>query len=275
MRYRVPVLAGGIVLLGFLAPSHAATTIGFNLKQVGEPDVMQTAYIDDGNLLIKAAGGDPTTDLLFQQSIETMTIINHTDKTTLDIDAAKVGALASQAEGMMSIMQQQIAAQMEGMSDEEKEQFEKMMENMGGGQLMPAPAPPPLPKTFKDMGTQTINGYDCEKTLVYQGDEVVSEVCTAEPADLGIPAADYAVMQAMQAMAKKLRDKTAKLSAQMGQSVPQFGDTDLPGVPVQITDGAGNAMNIVHIEDGIGDAVLSKPSNYTPTQMPSLPQLTQ
>lgn len=275
MRYRVPTLAGSLVLLGVLTPSHAATTIGFKLKQTGQPDVMQTAYINDGNLLIKAAGGDPSTDLLFQQSIETMTIINHTDKTTLDIDAAKVAALASQAEGMMSVVRQQMAKQMENMSDEEKEQFLKMIENMGGGQLMPTPAPPPPPKTFKNMGTQTINGYDCEKTLVYEGNEVLSEICTAEADDLGIPSADYAVMQAMQAMAKKLRDQTAKVSAQMGQSVPQFGDTDLPGVPVQMTDSAGNAMSIVHIEDGIGDAVLSKPQGYTPTQMPSLPQLTQ
>ena len=140
---------------------------------------------------------------------------------------------------------------------------------------MKKPAAPVQPKTFKDVGGQKRNGYSCQKMEVYQGNDKVSEICTAQPADMGIPAQDYAVIQAMQAMSQKLRDKTAKISAQLGQNVPQFGDTDAPGVPVQMTDKAGNSMTITQVQAGIGGMNLSKPGGYTPKQMPSLPQLTQ
>ena len=275
MRNRILALAGGIAFFWFI-PGHAATTINFMLKQVDQAqDVAQAAYIDDGKLLIKAAGGDPNFDLLFLQASETMTIIDHSEKTTLDIDAVKVEALANQAEGMMGMVRQQVMAQMENLSEEQQEQVQQMIENMGGGQLMKKPAPPAQPKTFKDAGMQKINGYSCKKVEVYQGNEKVSEICTAQPADIGIPAEDYAVIQAMQAMSQKLREKTAKISAQLGQNVPQFGDADAPGVPVQMTDKAGNSMTITQVQPGIGGANLNKPGGYTPKQMPSLPQLTQ
>ena len=275
MRNRILTLACGITMF-WLIPGEAATTINFMLKQVDHPqDVAQAAYIDDGKLLIKAAGGDPNFDLLFQQAIETMTIIDHSEKTTLDVDAVKVETLANQAEGMMDVIRQQVSAQMENLSEEQQAQVQQMIENMGVGQLMKESAPPPQPKTFKDVGVQEINGYSCQKMEVYQGSDKVSEICTAQPADMGIPAEDYAVIQAMQAMSQKLRDKTAKISAQLGQNVPQFGDTDAPGVPVQMTDKAGNSMTITQVQTGIGGVNLNKPGGYTPKQMPSLPQLTQ
>ena len=61
-----------------------------------------------------------------------MTIINHADKTTLDIDAAKVETLANQAQGMMAVVKQQVAAQMENMSEEEHEKLANMLKTLGG-----------------------------------------------------------------------------------------------------------------------------------------------
>lgn len=276
MRNNIFALACSITLMCSLSPSHAATTINFMLKQVDQAqDVAQSAYIDGGKLLIKAAGGDPNVDLLFQQANETMTIIDHSEKTTLDIDADKVEALANQAAGMMDVVRQQVAKQMENMPEEQREQLQQMIENMGGGQLVTKPTPPPQLKTLKDVGAQTINGYTCQKMEVYEGSDKVSEICTAQPAAIGIPAEDYAVIEAMQVMSQKLRDKTAKITAQLGQNVPQFGDSNAPGVPVQMTDKAGNTMTITQVQAGIAGANLNKPGGYTPKQMPTLPELTQ
>ena len=270
MSNRIFGLVFGITLLFFFSAAHAATTISFMLKQVDQPqDVAQAAYIDEGKLLIKAAGGDPNFDLLFQQANETMTIIDHTEKTTLDIDAKKVETLANQAEGMMDVIRQQLSTQMENMSEEQREQVQQMIENLGGGQLM-TETPPTQPKTFKDVGIQKINGYTC-----HEGNDKVSEICTAQPADIGIPSEDYAVIQAMQVMSQKLRDQTAKISAQLGQNVPQFGDTSAPGVPIQMKDKAGNTMTVTLVQAGIAGTSLTKPVGYMPKQMPSLPQLVQ
>lgn len=275
MRNKAFILLCGIPLLGYGAASYAATTINFSLKQAGQgSEVAQSAYIDDGKVLIKAAGGDPNYDLLFEQANETMTIIDHNEKTTLDINAQKVAALANQAQGMMDIVRQQLMLEMEDMSEEQRQKVETMIASLGGGQLMQVP-PPPQPKAIKDIGAQTINGYSCQKMEVWEGDDKISEVCTAKPEEVGIPAEDYGVIQAMQAMSQKLREQTAKISTQMGQNVPQFGHTETPGVPVQMKDKSGNTMTITQVQSGIGDASLSKPEGYTPKQMPTIPQLTQ
>ena len=255
--------------------SYGATTIDFTLKQKDLADTVQVSYLDDGKALIKAAGGDPNIDLLFQQSTETMTIINHGDRSTLDIDANKVSALASQASGVMDLVRQQLTAQMENMSEEQRQQLQKMIEGMGGGQLLQPPPPPSQPKSLKETGVQTINGFTCNKTEVYEGGQKVAEVCTA-PADvLGIPAADFAVIEAMRKMSDKLRNETAKISGQIGQNLPQFGNSEVAGVPVQMKDKSGNSMTITQIQAGIGDVVLDKPAGYVAKQMPSLPQLVQ
>ena len=275
MRKKLNVLVCTAILCHVTTSASAATTINFILKQVDQAsEVAQFAYIDDGKVLIKAAGGDPKYDLLFQQASETMTIIDHNDKTTLDIDAEKVAALASQAQGMIDIVRQQVQQGMEGMSEEQQQRVQAMIEGLGGGKLMETPAPP-KPKEVREIGAATINGYTCQKMEVWQGNEKTSEVCTAEPEDVGIPAEDYEVIQAMQAMSQKLRKQTAEISAQMGQNVPQFGDTETPGVPVQMKDRAGNTMTITQVQPGVGEVKLTKPAGYTAKPMPTLPQLTQ
>ena len=273
--YRISATAGLIAAMGIMTPSHGATTIDFTLKQQGQADTVQVSYFDAGKALIKAAGGDPNIDLLFQQSTETMTIINHQDGSTLDINAEKVSALASQASGVMDLVRQQLTEQMKNMSAEQREQMQKMIEGMGGGQLIQPPPPPPQKKSLQATGVQKINGFTCNQTEVYEGGQKVAEVCTA-PADvLGIPAADFAVIEAMRAMSDKLRDETAKISGQMGQSLPQFGEAEIAGVPVQMKDKSGNSMTITQIKPGIGDVTLNKPAGYVAKQMPSLPQLVQ
>ena len=267
--------AGFIAAMGLVTPSYGATTIDFTLQQNGLADTVQVSYFDAGKALIKAAGGDPNIDLLFQQSTETMTVINHADGSTLDISAEKVTALASQASGVMDLVRQQLTAQMENMSEEQREQLQKMIESMGGGQLVQPPPPASQPKSLKETGVQTINGFACNKTEVYEGAQKIAEVCTA-PADvLGIPAVDYAVIGAMRKMSDKLREETAKISGQMGQNLPQFGNSEVAGVPVHMKDKSGNSMTVTQIQAGIGDIVLEKPAGYITKQMPSLPQLVQ
>jgi hypothetical protein len=106
------------------------------LKQQGQPDVAQAAYIDNGKVLIKAAGGDSNMDLLYDQATQTMTIVNHGEKSTLDLDAERVSALAGQASGMIDMVRQQVLAQMENMSEDQRKQMEKVIDSMGVGGIM-------------------------------------------------------------------------------------------------------------------------------------------
>jgi len=271
------IIAAGCVIsiAGCVNASFAATTIDFILKQQGQPDVAQAAYIDNGTALIKAAGGDQNIDLLFNQTNQTMTIINHEEKSTLDLDADKISSLAGQASGMIDMVRQQLLAQMENLSEEQREQMLKMIEGMGGGQLVQPPPAPPGEKILKQTGVHQVNGFTCNKTEVYEGEQMVAEVCSA-PADvLGIAEEDFAVIESMRNMSQMLRDETAKISNQIGQGVPQFGDAEVAGVPIVMKDKTGNTMTITGIKQGIGNARLVKPEGYAVKQMPNLPQLIQ
>lgn len=245
------------------------------LKQQGLADVAQAAYIQDGKVLIKAAGGDTNMDLLFQQANQTMTIINHEEKSLLDLDPERISALADQASGMIDMLRQQVMAQMGNLSDEQRVQVEKMIENMGGGQLVQPPPPPPGEKTLRQTGVQTVNGFTCSKTEIYESDQKIAEVCSA-PADvLGIPAEDFAVIESMRDMSQMLREETAKISSQMGQGVPQFGHAEVDGVPVAMVDASGNTMAITAIQQGTDGVSVGKPAGYAVRQMPTLPQIIQ
>ena len=86
---RTAAAAVPLTLFWVSGVTPAATTIDFILKQQGMADVAQAAYIDNGRILIKAAGGDANMDLLFDQASQTMTIINHAEKSLLDLDAER------------------------------------------------------------------------------------------------------------------------------------------------------------------------------------------
>lgn len=267
--------AGSFTLFCMNAGTPAATTIDFILKQQGVADVAQAAYIDGGRVLIKAAGGDANMDLLFDQANQTMTIINHAEKSILDLDAERITTLAGQASGMMEMLRQQLTAQMENMSEEQRQQMEKMMDSMGVGQLMQPPPAPPGETTLKEAGMQQVNGFTCSRTEVYEGDTKIAEVCST-PADvLGIPQEDFAVIESMRDMSEMLREETAKISSRMGQGVPQFGHADVSGVPVAMVDKAGNSMAITAIREGIGEVRVETPAGYSVRQMPTLPQIVQ
>lgn len=276
-KQTVRTIAAGcaVTLSCCVSVSNAATTIEFMLKQQGLADVAQAAYIQDGKVLIKAAGGDTNMDLLFQQANQTMTIINHEEKSLLDLDPERISALADQASGMIDMLRQQVMAQMGNLSDEQRVQVEKMIENMGGGQLVQPPPPPPGEKTLRQTGVQTVNGFTCSKTEIYESDQKIAEVCSA-PADvLGIPAEDFAVIESMRDMSQMLREETAKISSQMGQGVPQFGHAEVDGVPVAMVDASGNTMAITTIQQGTNGVRVEKPAGYAVRQMPTLPQIIQ
>jgi len=271
----------GIIAVGTLALSivngsaSGATTIDFILQQHGMADVTQAAYIDNGSILIKAAGGDPNVDLLFEQSSQTMTIVNHEEKSTLDLDAERVSTLAGQATGLMAVVRKQLTSQMENMSEEQRAQMQTVIESMGIGELMQPPPPPPGKKTLKQAGMRKVNGFTCNRTEVFEGSQKIAEVCSA-PADvLGIPAEDFAVIESMRDMSELLREETEKISSRMGQGVPQFGHADVDGVPVSMVDKAGNSMAITAIRQGIGDVLVEKPAGYADRPMPTLPQIMQ
>lgn len=265
------LLAGGLIMTA----AGADTTIEFAVKQspTAAPQT-QSVYIKDGMLMVKAAGGDPTADLLFDEKTGVMTIINHQERTFMKLDEKRIGEMTQQAESMMTAVQQQMAQQLANLPPEQAAQMRAMMGNMGMG-AMGTPPPPPQPSKLVKQGPGKINGIDCQKMDVLKGQRKVAEICVASPDSVGIPDQDHAVIQAMQAFGERVAEKTSGFLSRFGSEMPEFGGMRVDGVPVSMVDLSSESqtsMTVTRIDSGTGDVVPGVPPGYAEKQLPSLPQ---
>lgn len=265
------LLAGGL----FTARAGADTTIEFAVKQSPTAAAQtQSVYIKDGMLMVKAAGGDPTADLLFDENTGVMTIINHQDKTFMRLDENRIGEMTQQAESMMTAVQQQMAQQMANMPPEQAARMREMMGNMGMGG-MGAPPPPPEPSKLVKKGAGKISGIDCQKMDVVKGSRRVAEICVASPDSAGIPGQDYAVIKAMQGFGERVAEKTSGFLSRFGSEMPEFGGMQVDGVPLSMVDLSSEtqtSMTVTRIDSGTGGVVPGIPQGYAEKQLPSMMQ---
>ena len=274
VSFFTPLLAGVL----FTAAAGADTTIEFAVKQSPTaPPQTQSVYIKDGMLMVKAAGGDANTDLVFQQPTGTMTIVNHRDRTFTKLDEKRIGEMTQQAESMMSAVQQQMAEQLADLPPEQAERMRAMMGNMGMG-ATGAPPPAPEPSRLVEKGYDSVNGIDCQKMDVLKGQRKMAELCVASPGEVGIPNRDYAVIKAMQGFGARVAEQTSGFLSRFGSQVPEFGGMQVDGVPISMLDLSGNSqtsMTVTRIGSGTGGVTPGVPQGYVEKQLPSLPQMTQ
>ncbi len=256
------------------ASAHAATTLKFTVTH-GDPNksTTQAAYIKDGKVLIKSAGGDPRYDLLFIRKSASMRVIDHGDRTVLTFDKQQITDLAARAQGMMTTVQQQIETNLAQLPPGQAER----MRNMLGGMGIPVTAPAPVPeKKIVPAGTKTVNAIRCRQIEVLRDRRKVAEFCVADAPDLNLPTDDYATVLALQAFGKTLAEKTEYMSRHVGGVMPNIGFEDVDGIPVEMRDLTGpvpSSMTVTGILAGIGGVVFTIPNGYTPRSLPSLPQL--
>ena len=259
--------------LAMTSTASADTTVQFEVQDGAQGNLTQTAYVKDGMLMLKQAGGDANVDLLFNQADASMTVINHAERSFMVLDEQKLGALADQAQGMMSMVQKQMAEQLANLPPE---QAARMREMLGGMGQAPAPAAPPEPVQIVPQGNTTVNGFKCRQYHVLKGGAKISEVCAAEPDELGIPGSDVAVFEAMKQMGERIAERMRGLSESMGSEIPDFSYAEVSGIPVQMRDfssGAGSSMTVTKVVKGAADVSMQVPQDYAAQQLPSMPQM--
>ncbi len=268
-------LAGAALVAAMNA--YGASTIHFSMNDAGNPGApasTQVMYVKDGKLVVKGAGGQPSIDMLFQRDNGLMSIVDHNEKTFMEFDEERISRLADQAQGMITIVQQQLADKLAGLPPEQAARVQEMLGGMGVGQ-----AEPPAAKAAKRLvrsGTSKINGFSCEQIDVIEGDSKVAELCVASAAALGVPPDDYATLEALKAFGERLAAKTAHIAKQFGNSVPEFGGTEIDGIPVAMKDLSGaseTSMVLTRIDEGVDDAAMAVPADYARRELPTLDNL--
>jgi len=262
-----------MMILGTSA--NADATVQFRVTNAADPKSASTqiVYIQQDKLMVRNVGGQSGIDMLFSKKDDTMTIINHQQKSYVVVDEERIAQLAGQAQGLLDAIQQQLEKQMKEMPPEKQARMREMMEKYG---MKDPNAPPPPPRTIKRLGNRAINGFKCRQVEVYKGPAKMSELCVADASALGLPAADYATIQAMQGFGERLSSHTARLSGKLSQQMPDFGGRELGGVPVEMKDLLNEdrtVMTVTAVNKGIGTVRIAVPNDYKPQALPSIPNI--
>lgn len=207
----------------------------------GRPDLRY--YVADGKIRIE----DPEADsvMLYDASGDTLTFIDTASREYSVLDPAARERLQKEMGGAMAEMK----AQLEAMPPEQR----KMMEGMMGG-FMKA-LEPEVEKTGEE---RSVAGYDCAVIRITVAAALSSEVCVAEPGEVGVSAADYATMKRMGESMQQLADDILQ---GLGGNLSAFNDLD--GVAVSMTED-GETSTLKSVSDAsIPAERFAVPEGYT------------
>ncbi len=252
----------------------ADTTIEFSVTESGSTQTTaQIAYVKDGTIFVKGAGGDPQVDFLFNRERSSITIINHGEQTYLSLDEQKISELSDRAQGMMSMVQKQLAENLANLPPEQAARMKEMMGNFG----MPASDDPPPPKKkLIQRGMMTINNMKCRQIDVMSDNQKIAQLCMADPSALNLPGDDYQTIKAIQAFGERLSEKASKISGQFSGSVPELSGMPMDGLPLEMRNFSGpvsSVMTVTRLAAGVGEISMAIPEGYKPRQLPSLPKM--
>ncbi len=265
------LLATAVVM--FLCDTiYADATLQFQVRDLATPDApvrTQTMYVKNQRILIKAAGGDNRIDILFDEAGQTMSIVDHVKRTYLPLNEENVGKFASQAEGLVSAVQEQVAA----LPAEQRAQLEQLLGDSVLGSVAKAP-PQEVAKDYMKTGAREVHGIDCEGIAVLEAGTKVAELCIAHADAIGIPTTDFETLKAFQTFGERLAARASQLVERFGARVPEFGTQKMEGLPVEVRDhsATGNMiMTVARVATGtIAEAAMQIPEGYRPDQLPSL-----
>ncbi len=215
--------------------ASADTVIHFKTNAPGSPEQMA---IKGDKVLILSPQREGR--FVMDTATETVTMIDDREKRYFQIDSQTV----EQTTGMVEMMRQAMLAQLKNLPPEQR----KMMEERLG--ITPE-ATPPLP-TIEIRPTTSkikVNGVPCTLTDIVTDRRKTAEACVATPKAAGISDTDYATMQKMFRISRKLAEKTRHMTGPAAGEFAQSLAPELDGFPMEVKDLTnGNHVIVSKIE---------------------------
>jgi hypothetical protein len=211
---------------------------------------------------ITAAGGAQQV-VLFDGTRQVIDIVDVTRRTYMEMTKADLDRMATQLQGVMAAMQQQMA----NMPPAQRAQMEAMMRGRG----MPGAAAGAVPKTeYRRSGTDHVGRWTCDKYDGYQNGAKTSELCTVAPSALGFGATGLDVT-------RQLTDFYAKLVPQSADQLVAIGrmeDQGFAGFPVRRSFTMGTTQGSVEVTEAgrvtLPATAFTVPPGFTKTEMPNM-----
>jgi hypothetical protein len=189
--------------------------------------------MDKDHIRVESRASGDESAFVFDTQKQTARMINITKKTYTEMTKSDLDQMQNQTNSAMAQMQEQ----MRGLPPDQRALMEQMMRGRG----LPGAAPAAPKVEYRQTGSDKVGQWTCTKYEGTVGGQKTTEVCTVDPKEFGMAAADFeAARQLSQFMKSMLPNSTESVFV---NGTAQ--DQGFSGVPVRRTSFRNGAVESV------------------------------
>ena len=238
---------------GLLQQPASSAVIDYVIEDQGRI-IQQQAEFNSERVVVQAAGGDPNQDLLFDTRQNILLVIDHRDRSYLQIDERVINEVAALMETVSGAVENQQGV------------LADLMNTLG---LQNGESEPPAAK-LHDTGQQlSIAGLQCQLYQSHREGTLQSEVCVAENDQLGLVDGEYNALRDFLGFGNLMLNKAGPLIEALGLSLPQMDLANRPGLPIGMHSATRNLkVRLTSIAPGGGAGNYQLPAGYSRSAIP-------
>jgi hypothetical protein len=180
--------------------------------------------LDKTHMRAEAHEGGRNNVVIYDATKQVIDMVDLSAKTYREVNKADMDQLKGQADSALAQMQEQL----KNLPPQQRQAIEQMMRARGGlPGANPAASGPKI--QYRAAGSDKVGQWTCTKYEGYVGQQKTSEVCTVDPKDLGLTAADFEVGRQLAEFMKTLAPAAADRLMTIGKAEEQ----GFSGVPVR------------------------------------------
>ena len=200
---------------------HAQGVVIVQQQTRGTQTSTNQIQLDKTHIRAESGAAGESMAFTFDDTAQIARVINNDRKTYMELN----GALRQQMQQQMAQMQ----AQLQNLPPQQRAILEQAMRGRGG---LPGGGGAALAKPqYKQAGSDKVGKWSCTKYEGYQGQQKVSELCAADPKDLGLTLADFEVAKHLAEFLQGLMPLAANQILIAGNAA----DQGFAGVPIRTT----------------------------------------
>lgn len=205
-----------------------------------------------------AAMGDATAQVVFERGSDTFIMINHDERTWMEVSE-------DFGNDVRSAIDQQMQEMLAQLPPEQREMVKRQMQNMP--QMMGGMGMEPPKLTVEKTGkTDTVAGYKCAEATVRYGRLHEDQVCIATMDELGLKKSDFAALASAMASMSRM----AGMGRDGQESAPDLDE--MGGIPIRSSSGRGQGGHelVALTRDKVDAARFEVPQGYRKVSMEDL-----
>jgi len=228
-------ICAGLVLSSI---AHADSILEYLVKE-SRVSAATTQYvaIKNGQIMVRAAGGDKNLDLLYRQAADSVLIVDHSKRTLMTVNEQQIDRINQQARDVQPLLNG-LGEQVARLSPHQRHQWQELLGDYVSLDTIAKANEPPEPTKLVPTGVRVRNvaGVRCQTMSFMQGAKPVAEVCLADAANMKISENDAATIRAFFCLYERLATKGQGLARQIGLILPNISAHQITGIPIEFKD---------------------------------------